>query len=404
MKRRILIFVLAVALICILIIAFVGVDLLSKETQPKQPNVLVGVDVGYGDESDVYKVADAVQGYANLIIIGSLTVTNDTAKLTRVCDYIYQRGFSFIIYIGYGPVIPKGPDMQFFSTTAKQWGDKFLGAYIFDEPGGKQLDYGLGSPHYIDKPIKEAENYSDAAQQFVKDLYGFAINYAGPSYYDVPNLNVFTSDYGLYWFDYQSGYNAILGEFVGNQSQQQTIALCRGAANVQGKNWGTIITWKYTQPPYLENGTELYSDMVLAYNNDAKYIVVFDSPDNNTATSDIGLGILQQEHLTAMKQFWNYAISHPRVDGDPAQVAYVLPSDYGFGFRGPNDTIWGLFSANQDPATAKMATQIWTDSNSLTTQYGEKLDIVYETLTDSFNTRLMYDELIYWNGTIIGHP
>jgi hypothetical protein len=288
--------------------------------------------------------------------------------------------------------------MQFFSTTVKQWGDKFLGAYIFDEPGGKQLDYAPGTTHYIDKPIKQADNSSDAAQKYVKDLYGFAIDYAGPSYYDVPNLRVFTSDYGLYWFDYLSGYNVVFGEFVGNQSRQLTVALCRGAANVQGRDWGAIITWKYQQPPYLENGTELYTDMVLAYNNDAKYIVVFDSPDNNTATSDLGLGILQQEHLDAMKQFWDYAIDNPSVDKDPAQVAYVLPADYGSGFRGPNETIWGLFPADQN-----LAPKIWTAINNTITQNGENLDIVYETLTDNFKTRLMYDQLIYWNGTVIGH-
>ena len=400
MKKRTLFTISTVALACVLVISFVVVDLISKKAPSKQPNVLVGVDVGFGNETDIYKVADAVQGYANLIIIGSLAVTNDTTKLTRVCEYLYQRGFSFIIYVGYGPLAPQGPEMQFFGTTAKQWGDKFLGAYIFDEPGGKQLDYGPGSAHYIDKPIKQANNYSDAAQQYVKNLYGFAINYAGPSYYDVPNLRVFTSDYALYWFDYLSGYNAVFGEFVGNQSRQLTVALCRGAANVQGKDWGAIITWKYDQPPYLEDGDQLYSDMVLAYENDAKYIVVFNSPDNNTVTSEIGLGILQQDHLTAMKQFWNYAINNPRVDKDPAKVAYVLPSDYGSGFRGPYDTIWGLFPADQNP----LAPKIWNDTTNLITQYDKKLDIVYETLIDNFNTRLMYDELIYWNGTILGHP
>lgn len=57
--------------------------------QPKEeadkPGVFVGVDVAYGDENVVYTIANAVSGYANLIVMGSLNVTQDTAALTRVC-------------------------------------------------------------------------------------------------------------------------------------------------------------------------------------------------------------------------------------------------------------------------------------------------------------------------------
>ncbi len=395
MKRRTILFISGLTLVCILVAALVSVDLFSEEKQKQQPNVLVGVDVGFGNESDVYRVADAVQGFANLIVIGSLAVTSNTTTLTRVCNFLYQKGFSFIIYVGYGPVMPEGPNAQFFNTTVKQWGSKFLGAYIFDEPGGKQLDYTPSNPDYIDKPIKQASNYSDAAQQYVNDIYNFAINYAGPTYYDAPNLKVFTSDYGLYWFDYLAGYNTILAEFVGNASRQIAVSLCRGAANVQHEDWGIIISWKYDQAPFMEEPEQLYNDMVLAYESDAKYVVVFDSSGNQTPTTN--LGILTNQHLDAMKEFWNYAISHPRVDEDPAEVAYVLPADYGYGFGGNNDTIWGLF-----PADA-LAPIIGNETNNLIAQYGTNLDIVYESLTDGLQTRLMYQELIYWNGTIIGH-
>ncbi len=393
MKRKTLIIV-SVALIAALLVTLVGIDALTKAPQLTEPKILVGVDVGFGDENDVYKVADAIQGYANLMIIGSLAVTGDTVKLTRVCDYLYQKGFSFIIYIGFGPAMPNGPSMQFFRTTAEKWGEKFLGAYIFDEPGGKQLDYAPGTAHYSDKPVKQADNYSDAAKQYVDILFQYAVHYAGPTYYDVPNLKVFTSDYALYWFDYLSGYNVVLGEFVGNESRQLTIARCRGAANVHLMNWGTMITWKYDQAPFLEDAEQLYTDMILAYENGAKYVVVFNSPANQTATTD--LGILTSQHLNTMKRFWTYVTTHPYPDGYQAEIAYVLPRDYGFGFRGPEDNIWGIWPADG------LAPKIWSDTNTLIAQHGKKIDVVYETLIDNLPTRLMYKQLIYWNGTING--
>ncbi len=360
------------------------------------------MDVGYGDLGDLVKVADAVQGYANLIIIGSQIVTTDTAKLTEACNYLYNHSFSFIIYVSYGPVVPAGPDQQFFTSTVKQWGNKFLGVYVFDEPGGKQLDYTPGTEHYIDKPVKNASSYSDAAYQYTRTIYDAIENVTGRGFYNAPNLHIYTSDYALFWFDYLSGYETVFTEFVGNQSRQLNVALCRGAAHVLNEKWGVMITWKYTQAPFLESGAELYQDMETAYLNGADYIVVFNSPDNQSTTTDLGtLTSGQGSHLAAMKDFWNYAAANPRQSNDPATTAYIVPADYGFGFRGPQDSVWGLFR------NSTLSERIWSATginrtDSLIAQYGRTLDVVYETITDGLPAKLIYDKLIYWNGTIIG--
>ena len=398
MKQKIRLAVFACILILTFLIAFISIILLPKKSTV--PQIFVGVDIGFGGENDVYKVADAVSGFANLIIIGTSNVTRNTPELIRVCNYLYDKGLSFIIYVGFGrgtQYPPDGPAQDFFNTTVKQWGDKFLGAYIFDEVGGKQLDYAPGTQHYSDKPVKNATNYSDAAQQFIHVLNNALESYTGPSYYNVPSLKTFNSDYGLYWFDYLFGYNVVFAEFAGNHSRQLAIALCRGAANVNHMEWGTMITWKYDHAPFLEEADQLYGDMVLAYENGAKYIMVFNSPENQTTTTE--LGTLTTKHLDAMRRFWNYASTHvvPTIPTEhPVDTAYVLPRDYGFGFRGPNDTIWGLWDADN------LAPKIWNDITSLVAQYGSRLDIVYETLTDNLPARLMYDKLIFWNSTIIG--
>ena len=72
---------------------------------------------------------------------------------------------------------------------------------------------------------------------------------------------VFTSDYGLYWWDYLGGYDVVLAQLGWNNTVAQEIGLVRGAANLQNKQWGTIITWKYTQEPYLADGQEIYEQM-----------------------------------------------------------------------------------------------------------------------------------------------
>jgi hypothetical protein len=384
--RRTLTAASVVLLVIGLLVSLLGAALLARATaKTGDQRVYVGIDVAYDDEEAVYRLVNEVKGYVNLIILGSLNVTTDTAKLTRVCDYLYQQGLYFIVYVGFGesaPLPPRGPDQQFFNDGIKRWGDKLLGAYVFDEPGGKALDLAADQPY---------QNYTDAAQQFVYHTHYFLANYS--YYYGSPNLKLVTSDYALYWYDYQLGYDVVFGEFTGNQSRQLAVALNRGAAKTMGKDWGTMITWKYMQPPFVEEPLQLLRDMVLAYKNGAKYIIVFDSPGNNTATTRYG--ILTPEHLAVIKLFWTYTQLTPTPEEFPAETAYVLPKDYGYGFRGPADRIWGYF-----PPDA-LSPVVWNASNSLIQKYGIKLDIVYETKFNDIPVNLPYERLIYWNGTII---
>ena len=102
---------------------------------------------------------------------------------------------------------------------------------------------------------------------------------------------IFTADYGLYWWDYQSGYDLVLAELGWNNTVAQEIGLVRGAANLQGKSWGTIITWKYTQAPYLTSGEEMYSQMQTSYECGAEYVVVFNyAEDMGRSLWDIARG------------------------------------------------------------------------------------------------------------------
>jgi len=74
--------------------------------------------------------------------------------------------------------------------------------------------------------------------------------------------------------------------------------------------------------------------MVLAYENGAKYILVFDTNENYTE------GILKEEHLQAIEEFWQYTKNNPRNNNQlENRIAYILPYDYGYGFRGPVDKI-----------------------------------------------------------------
>jgi hypothetical protein len=287
------------------------------------PDLYFGVDVAFGSIEATKQIIDTVSSYTNFFVIGCIQNQNET-KLTIISDYVYSKGLKFIVYTDDS----RYPSRQWFESAKNAYGDNFMGVYFYDEPGGRQLDQ-------VHPVFTDADNYSDAAGKYVNTFSRWLSNgsHSITKSFSYPTeYQLFTSDYGLYWYDYQSGYDTVFAEFTMNYSQQLNIAMCRGAATAFARDWGVMITWSYNQAPYMDSGPDLYNDMVLAYENGAKYIIVFDTNE------DYSQNVLQQEHFDAMKQFWQYAKANPRtVSPVSERSAYVLPEDYAYGFRGPTD-------------------------------------------------------------------
>ena len=367
----------AVPFIGVLFIVAISVHQVFFITSPftaEPPEVYVGIDVAYNDIPAIKELITEVKSYTNLFIIGCTGITDDEQRLDETCQYIYDQNMYFIIYS------ERSPQTRWIETAKNRWGDRFLGYYAFDEIGGRQLDQ-------VGLCIRQADNITDASSKFVFGL-NKRLNAFTSTYSNSVRPTLFSSDYSFYWFDYKAGYDVLLAQFGWNLSRQLNVALCRGAASVQNKDWGVIITWTYNHPPYIESAEELYDDLVLAYENGAKFITVFDSNEPYTE------GILTDEHLDALKQFWDYTQDHPRTGEEQNnRVAFVLPVDYAYGFRGPDDKIWGLWEADD------FSYELSVTLSGLLEQYGTKLDIIYDEGLDPNNTS-MYSKLVFWNGTI----
>jgi hypothetical protein len=363
-------------------------SILSFDPPKADPQGLfVGIDAAYENMTEIKALIDEVSPYTNIFVVGCTGITdvfvwNLTTRhvsenftlLNEICQYLYDKGLNFIVFRDTPLRNSTWPE-----AATKAWGDRFLGYYAFDELGGYQLD------QYEYRLVLSAENYSDAATSFVNMTRWYLNRFI--RFRNVTQFNLYTSDYGLYWFDYKAGYDTVFAQLGWNYSRQLNIAQCRGAANMFGKDWGAIITWTYTQPPYLESGEDVYKDLVLAYENGAKYILLFDSNENYTQS------VLKQEHLDALKRFWEYAKNNPRQTFQASdRVAYVLPKDYGYGFRGPNDKIWGFWEADN------LTGRVCSDLGDLLAQYGSKLDIIYDDGLHGNGTD-GYSRLVFWNGT-----
>ena len=328
----------------------------------------------------IKRLVDEVKSYTNLFVIGSTGITFNVSKLDTVCQYVYESGLYFMTY---AHPTKNFNQTQWIEDARQRWGDRFLGLYAYDEPGGHQIDR---TEHML---VEEADNYTDAADKYVWLLDEY-LRHITEYYMDAGDLPLFTSDYALYWFDYEATYDVVLCEFGWNHSRLLNVALNRGAAKTQNKDWGAIITWTYRNPPYIESADELYYDMILAYTSGAKYMIVFNSPMASH------YGILTEQHLEAMKRFWRYIHANPRrheINIPPSfKTAYVLPKDYGWGFRGGEDKVWGFW-------VDELSIKIGTDLNYLLHTSHVSLDIIYD--DPKYYSKIhRYSKLIFWNGTI----
>ena len=351
---------------------------------------------------------DKTKDYTNLFVLQSGPISKNETATNEVCDYAVDAGLDVIVFFGwFDPDYPW--QIPWLDFAKDRWGDDFLGIYLFDEPGGIQIDYDWSyifhhiknvAPEFyqtIEDYIQESadqtviRDYEEAKKRYLEYLI------AHIQLDELINRSItsFTSDYALYWFDYLSGYDTIFVQLGWNHNIQKHIGLCRGAANVQQKDWGTIIVWNDRNPDLdINNGTyktgpEMLYDMLVSYEAGADYIIIFDYPTNPPGNP---YGILIDEHFEAMQKFWNYMQQKPEEYGKTTgQAALVLPENYGWGMRRIDDKIWGYWGPDD------LSPQIWTLCHKLLAQYGLTLDIVYD--DPDFPLEGVYQEIYYWNYT-----
>ena len=412
-----------IILITLLVLATLTSSFTGKNDAKTASNekVYVGVTFGGTTVEEAKQLIDKVSSYTNLFIMASWTIDgafNSSAELTEICDYAVQHDLAVIVYFSFiyynytrtvgnlynssvWDLYGVSPwHVGWLSQANEKWGDMFLGAYLYDEPGGKQIDSGYWGGNMTTftggriTSFVNTTTYDDAARRFTRGILTSGsmqhiINSSIPNSVTIP-IPVYTSDYALYWFDYKAGYSTVFVE-LGNNSPANTkiqqIALCRGAATAQNKDWGAIVTLANNDPPIPENASTVFNDMTMAYEAGAKYIVVFNYELNDQ-------GILTDEHFNSMKQFWDniHSSTQNSFGKSTGQVAFVLPTNYGWGMRHPNDRMWGLWDAPTN------SSQIWENLNKLTDKYGLNLDIVYE--DQNVSIQGLYTQTYLWNNTI----
>jgi hypothetical protein len=394
------------AVVIIVVLVFASLQLFpptnSPSQQAKKSGFHVGVSFCGNTSAEAKLLIDKVKSYTNLLVVQSGPVSANETALNEIVNYAVAADLDVVVAFGFfNPSYPW--QIPWLDYAKQQWGSRFLGIYMHDEPGGTTIDANYTS-EFLQLSIRNSEVYAQHepaidltmngsipfdSKQATQAAYHFVTLglQADPDLNQLENrsINAFASDYALYWFDYLGGYDTIFAEFGSNQSTTQAIDMVRGAANLQNKTWGTIITWTYNQPPYIVNGTEMYNELVAAYTSGAKYEIIFDYPQ----IDDNPYGVLTNEHFAALEKFWSN-LPTLRVNNQ-AEAALVLPANYGWAMRSPQDRIWGLWAPDNT------STQVWNISQKLQLRYGTSLDIIIADAQFPVDGRYAY--IYYWNQT-----
>ena len=400
---------------------------MTNSQQPKlkaDPGAYIGVAFTGNATEQAKILIDKVKDYSNLFILdsGRNPISANQTKVEEVCSYAVSKDLAVIVNVGIKDASNTSDWGWFWNQPSldaikerwtQMWGDKFLGIYYNDEPGGVQLDASwrqfynyvgenltkidfpaaqslyevyLKLLAYVDNGTKPTpDDYELEAQFFIEQVI---MRDPGIENLTAADITTFTSDYGLYWWDYMGGYNVMFAELGWNVSVPEQIALVKGAARLQNKTWGAMITWKYEAPPYLADPDEIYNQMLLSYQSGAKYIAIFNYP----YTDQDDYGTLTEAHLAMMQKFWKDITTFKFADLSRPIAALVLPKNFGWGLRNPNDTIWGFWLT--DPRTSQVA----RSTVMLLDYYGCNLDIVYNDPIFSIDHG-HYQHIYHWNTT-----
>jgi hypothetical protein len=316
--------------------------------------------------------APTIISSSNGTIYEGLIPTQENFICTSTSLTYYTNGMINCTFVNGTSII--GP-LNYFPDGTVQYEN---GTCVTDEGNISQFE-----PYQQLRESNPIQTYAEAANDFVNTEHAALTSIGNES-----DVRLFTSDYGLYWFDYQSGYNTVFAELFGTQIDSETLALVRGAADMQNKSWGVMVEPSSQLPLALQSGTQLYSELEQSYLSGADYAVVFNYSPYDNAT-----GLLQGQQFDAIQKFWKDVVQNPgETNIVRGQDALVLPANYGWGMRNPNDTLWGIWPADN------CSQQVWNAVQVSLSKYGSKLDIVYD--DPAYPVEGRYQHVYYWNQTI----
>ena len=88
--------------------------------------------------------------YMNMFVLQSGPISKNKTAINEICDYAVSADLDFIVFLGWFD-FDHPWQVPWLDEAKTRWGGRFLGLYLYDEPGGIQVDYNWTSLfHYME--------------------------------------------------------------------------------------------------------------------------------------------------------------------------------------------------------------------------------------------------------------
>ena len=141
--RRLLVFLLVVTIVVASVIASTQLLLpyldINNQDSKNQRSFHVGVSFGGNTTAQAKILVDRVKNFTNLFVVQSGPVSTNETSLDEIIDYAVASDLDVIAAFGYfHPDLPW--QIPWLDYAKQTWGNRFLGVYLNDEPGGQTID------------------------------------------------------------------------------------------------------------------------------------------------------------------------------------------------------------------------------------------------------------------------
>jgi len=137
---------LTVPTVCLLLIVSTAffVSSVHENEKAETTEFYVGVSFCGNTTAEAELLIDRVKEFTNLFILQSGPVSENETATNEICDYAVDVGLDIIVFFGDldERILPEHKlwRVSWLNLAKQRWGDKFLGVYYYDEPGGLWLD------------------------------------------------------------------------------------------------------------------------------------------------------------------------------------------------------------------------------------------------------------------------
>ena len=119
---------------------FIFPNVFNNGTSASSEEPYFGISFNGATVAEAKMLIEKTKNYTNLFVLQSGPISKNETAINIICDYAVEADLEFIVFFGWFDYDHEW-QIPWLDFAKERWGEKFLGVYLYDEPGRIQVDY-----------------------------------------------------------------------------------------------------------------------------------------------------------------------------------------------------------------------------------------------------------------------